>query len=278
MAAQLSCSALCKSFAPLKPSSLQSLKSMKNCQNVLRSSPSKRKAAEYEADNLEPIIDSPKRRKALVNKPIFKAPAPLAVGVRKSLEPLKTPLTAPADRSPLRKRAGFLNQGRSGGPFIRIESPTFTGSKSLIVDTALKGSATGYARRTSLRAAPELCRAAPKPTWFFDICPDTVEDLLANTSLTRPSTSILDISYEEAEDNRGKENVPPIDDLGRRGYRTPRQPQQGSKRIDRKVMEEDACDVDRSPLSELPVEDFYDERLDANSAFAIFDNFYEEAS
>lgn len=281
---------------------------MKNRQNAI-STPSKRKATEYEAEDLENVdptfFGSPKRGKALDYKPyksiltnarssaknkssISLASAPVVLRVRqivapcsprKITAPIKSPLSAPAGRSPPRTqsgRTGLLNQRRSGCAFTRIDPPTFAGSKSsLSIDAALKGTVTGYAQRTSGKAAPEPPLAAPKASWFFEIYQDTVEDLLANANLKCPSTSTLEGSDDDAEDTE-KENVPPMDDQSQTGSRTPGQSHQGSTRIDAKVKEEDACDVDRSPLGELSAEDFYDDGLDANSTCVFEDDVYEE--
>jgi len=41
-------------------------------------------------------------------------------------------------------------------------------------------------------------------------------------------------------------------------------------------MDPDACDVDRSPLGEMPAEDYYEEGCDGTEAFVVLDDVYEE--
>lgn len=232
----------------------------------------------------------------------------------------KTPLSAPAGRSPTKKRVGILNRRRSGGSpnaFTRVDPPAFGGGNPgargglpFTIDAALKGTIPGYARRNTttsiprpapttqsshssastssltadMSAIPELYQASPKPSWFFEIREDTIEE--ENTNLMYHSTCTLDISSDEEStsrihDLRGKENVPPMDDQSQTSFRPSPYHQQSAgtalkNRLSRKEKDIDACDVDRSPLGEMSAEDFYADGFDANSSFVFLDDVYEE--
>ena len=99
------------------------------------------------------------------------------------------------------------------------------------------------------------------------------------------STCTLDISSDEEsaarmKDERGKENVPPLDDISQtRTYITGEVMVAESSMSDlkararasrrRREIEDDACDIDRAPLSEMAAEDFYAEGCDGSSVFII---------
>jgi hypothetical protein len=157
-----------------------------------------------------------------------------------------TPLSAPAGRSPTRKRVGILNRRKTGTPvFGRVEPPRFGGTVEgglgFSIDAALSGTIPSYTPRqpTTASATPDTTQAAPhgineegkvvgmeaipllhqeqaKESWFFSIHEDTEEELATN--LMEHSTCILDISSDEESrvrerDFRGKENVAPLDDV-----------------------------------------------------------------
>lgn len=93
----------------------------------------------------------------------------------------------------------------------------------------------------------------------------------------------LDISSDEESSvqergDRGKENVPPMDDVSQTS--SPLTSPSGSgaqesvadmKRASRRrrEVEEGACDVDRAPLGQLNVEDFWAEGCDGESYFLV---------
>jgi len=93
------------------------------------------------------------------------------------------------------------------------------------------------------------------------------------------STCTLDISSDEESerrlrDERGKENVPPLDDISqtRSHVDTTEESMRDVKarlRARRREAEEGAIDVDRSPLGDLAAEDFYAEGCDGTSMFII---------
>jgi len=99
------------------------------------------------------------------------------------------PSSAPTvtGRSSKSKRIGILSRRRvSSSPFTRVDPPAFSN-------------------------VPTLEKSIPK-TWIFDIREDTEGEEASN--LMYHYTLILDIeSRAAAKDDRGKENVPPVDGL-----------------------------------------------------------------
>jgi len=92
------------------------------------------------------------------------------------------------------------------------------------------------------------------------------------------STCTLDISSDEEsaarlKDSRGKENVPPPDDVSQtRTFAGQAQSMTETKarmKNMRRRQEEDAIEVDRCPLGEMPAEDFYAEGCDAEAVFLV---------
>lgn len=101
------------------------------------------------------------------------------------------------------------------------------------------------------------------------------------------STCTLDLSSDEESmarlrDHRGKENVPPLDDISQTRTQlsepaaaaadaTPADLKARARVFSRRRREIDdgAIDVDRCPLGEMPAEDFYAEGCDGESVFLI---------
>ncbi|KAH8805841.1 hypothetical protein F5884DRAFT_678596 [Xylogone sp. PMI_703] len=227
-----------------------------------------------------------------------------------------SPLSAPAGRSPTRKRVGILNRRRTAGPgsspFTHIDPPRFGGAPGasaniglgFSIDAALSAS---YAATSTIQAHVPVSslpkhRELPvslhgpevKDSWFFDIHEDTPEELATN--LMEHSTCTLDISSDEEsaakmKDERGKENVPPMDDISQTRTMISALPaslssslpsstsndvvldsrprHRGSRRSSRKEIDDDAIEVDRAPLGEMLAEDFYPEGCDGSSVFVI---------
>ena len=81
------------------------------------------------------------------------------------------------------------------------------------------------------------------------------------------------------KDERGKENVPPLDDISQtrtaisgevEGVDSSMAELKASVRASRRRREiDDACDIDRAPLGEMNAEDFYAEGCDGESVFII---------
>jgi hypothetical protein len=129
-----------------------------------------------------------------------------------------------------------------------------------------------------------LHQAEAKDSWFFDIHEDTEEELATN--LMEHSTCTLDISSDEESrvrerDCRGKENVPPPDDISQTRTSMTTSPADAAElsmhdikariRASRKKREVDegAIDIDRAPLGDLAAEDFYAEGCDGESVFLV---------
>lgn len=117
-----------------------------------------------------------------------------------------------------------------------------------------------------------------KDSWFFDIHEDTAEELATN--LMEHGACTLDISSDEesaarARDERGKENVPPMDDVSQTRSLVNDTNEESMRdvkarmRARRREAEEGAIDVDRSPLGDLAAEDFYAEGCDGTSVFIV---------
>jgi len=84
----------------------------------------------------------------------------------------------------------------------------------------------------------------------------------------------LDISSDEENarqerSDRGKENVPPPDDVSQTSIQaTMAEPSMGSLK-QRLTGDIDACDIDRAPLGEMSAKDFYAEGCDHDSIILI---------
>ncbi|KAG4421718.1 hypothetical protein IFR04_005094 [Cadophora malorum] len=226
-----------------------------------------------------------------------------------------TPLSAPAGRSPTRKRIGILNRRKTGSPFTRVDPPRFSTSSTsssstsgFSIDAALSGTIPSYTARqpqpapapaaaTQALPIPALHQDAPKDSWFFEIHEDTEEELATN--LMEHGACTLDISSDEESaarerDARGKENVPPMDDVSqtRSGLATSSSSSgiaigvngeldaeaemrdikarlHRASRRQRAQVDENAIEVDRAPLGDLVAEDFYGEGVGAGEVVVV---------
>ena len=110
---------------------------------------------------------------------------------------------------------------------------------------------------------PTLEDARPKG-WVFDIYQDTEEDEMSN--MMQHSTCKLDISDDEsrraAKDDRGKENIPPLDGPMASSLVNGTVAAGPSRRSDRR---DEMIDESRSPMGELNAKDFYADGCDASS-------------
>ncbi|KAG9235169.1 hypothetical protein BJ875DRAFT_399589 [Amylocarpus encephaloides] len=327
-------------FAPLNSSRLQNLTSLKNRQNALSSPVKRKAVSfeEDDAENVDPVFLSPKRSKARdgsskdpsfvkpVNFFLTKAPASpddfsaiktapsTAPAARRPILAAKsqaprlntafaektTPLSAPAGRSPTRKRIGILNRRKTASPFTRVDPPKFAAPGAGLgfsIDAALSGTISSRKAaaatpnvplQDNAHLIPTLHQRVPRDSWFFEIHEDTADELATN--LMEHSTCTLDISSDEEtearlRDERGKENVPPLDDISQ--TRTLLTTTSSSldiaedtvtgikarirARRSRLVLDENAIEIDRSPLGDLAAEDFYAEGCDGSSVFLIVD-------
>ncbi|KAG4435050.1 hypothetical protein IFR05_009474 [Cadophora sp. M221] len=222
-----------------------------------------------------------------------------------------TPLSAPAGRSPTRKRIGILNRRKTGSPFTRVDPPRFSTSSAssssslglgFSIDAALSGTIPSYISRQAPAAPaptpvveaeaeareqtaelpiPVLHQDVARDSWFFDIHEDTEEELATN--LMEHGACTLDISSDEESaarerDARGKENVPPVDDVSQTrtvlgnatsstlGLGGELDAEASMREIKARLhrashrgggRDENAIEVDRAPLGDLAAEDFY---------------------
>ncbi|KAI9822645.1 MAG: hypothetical protein M1827_000364 [Pycnora praestabilis] len=200
-----------------------------------------------------------------------------------------TTVTPAAGRSPKSKRVGLLSRRRtSSSPFTRIDPPSRDPSTPLhdsslpfSIDAALSGTIPSYTARSKIQPlreiqVPTLDEAMPKG-WIFDIHEDTIEDEMAN--IMEHSTCTLDISDDEsrraAKDERGKENIPPLEQPSllittinnalNEATQAPSTMTVQTK--SRRNMQEDM--MERSPLGDLPAAEFYADGFDASSHVII---------
>lgn len=187
------------------------------------------------------------------------------------------PMSAPAGRSPTRgnKRIGILNRRRTG-TFTRIDPPTFSlSSTPFSLEAAIKGTVPSYAGKTkagsaksslSLSSSDDFYGSNVKSSWEFDIHEDTPEQEMTN--LLQHSTCRLDISSDEEcqrkasrdkAEGRGKENVPPADDVSQTSVRRATTMSEGGMEYEKP----------RTALGDLNVEDFYAEGCDPTSVFIV---------
>ncbi|KUI62420.1 hypothetical protein VP1G_09541 [Cytospora mali] len=192
------------------------------------------------------------------------------------------PKSAPAGRSPTRgnKRIGILSRRRTGA-FSRVDPPSFNlCGAPFSLDAAIKGTVPSYAARSSsslkatssssssISLADDLYDSATslKSSWFFDIHEDTPEQEMTN--LLQHSTCLLDISSDEEceqklrrekAEGRGKENIPPADDVSQTSVRRGTTMSEGGMEYEKP----------RVALGEMNVEEFYAEGCDPTSVIIV---------
>ncbi|KAG9246420.1 hypothetical protein BJ878DRAFT_533244 [Calycina marina] len=239
------------------------------------------------ANPLKPVT-SPLRRPILPAR----SPAP-RLNTTWTSTSKSSPLSAPAGRSPTRKRIGLLNRRRTNSPYTRVDPPKFPLSSSstsntsnslgFSIDAALSGTIPSYKPRTTAIAAAEtdlssiplLHTSAPRDGWFFEIHEDTEDELATN--LMEHSACTLDISSDEESalrerSDRGKENVPPVDDVSQTSTAIAMQLNGGTwvqSLKERFSREDDACDIDRAPLGEMAPKDFWAEGCNEESVVLV---------
>jgi hypothetical protein len=206
-----------------------------------------------------------------------------------------TTLSAPAGRSPTRKRVGILNRRRTASSFTRVDPPKFSvgpvADAPFSIAAALSGTIPSYGARQASTSKPSssipryILEPERKSGWFFDIHEDTPEETMTN--LMEHSTCTLDISSDEEtearrRDERGKENVPPLDDVSQTQARLPASSSTSYDGIAeakartrsmrrRKEIEEGAIEIDRSPLGDLEAEEFYAEGCTSSDVVLVAD-------
>jgi hypothetical protein len=223
---------------------------------------------------------------------------PLIPSIRKALSSPNTAKSTPITNSrgsPKNKRLHAISKRRaSSSPFRRVDPPSFAQSSPSLpfsIDAALSGSIHSYTPKApaSVVATPvsahqpisALEDSMPKG-WFFDIHEDTPEQEAAN--LMEHSASVLDISSDDdlstktANEDRGKENVPPPDWLASQHSRAQldvldageeTEIEEPVKRPRLRKLVQDAMDEDRKPLGDLAPQEFYGEGCDASSYVTV---------
>ena len=169
-----------------------------------------------------------------------------------------------AGRSPKSKRIGILSRRRvSSSPFTRVDPPSFSKDSArsgvpFSLDAALSGTVSSY--KPAQPAEVLTLEESIPESWMFDIHQDTPEKEAGN--LLNHYTCTLDISSDDesraaAKDDRGKENIPPVDGLVYASATV------ASSRADMMT------DEPRTPLGTLNAKDFYAEGCDASSYIII---------
>lgn len=114
---------------------------------------------------------------------------------------------------------------------------------------------------------PTLEDATPRG-WMFNIYQDTEYDEKSN--LMQHSACTLDISDDEsrraAKDDRGKENIPPLDEPVASSSTNGTVAATPSRRSDRR---DEMIDESRMPMGELNAKDFYADGCDASSYIIV---------
>ena len=199
------------------------------------------------------------QKRHLLSTPIGKSTLPTARHIESA--------PAAARRSPKSKRYGILSRRRTSIPYTRVDPPTSLSngaqdSLSFGIDAALNGTISSYkvesAKVQETRALDESIRTS----WMFDIHEDTLQEELGN--LIQHSTCTLDISDDEsrsaAKEDRGKENVPPMDSTAA-AITIPVSMPASRKNL--------MTDEPRTPLGDLEATEFYAEGCDVNSYIII---------
>lgn len=288
-------------FAPLDNPRLQHLASAKNRQNgMMAKSPLGKGPANssksvlskrafepspfdsFDSENVDPaLLNSPSKKSksdftftmstfTSMPPPAF-VPSRTTTPAKAKMSSPRTPLTAPAGRSPKRKVASLHKARRTSAPFTRIDPPLAKTTSSVLpfsLDAALSGT---LGKPCTIGAT--IQESMPK-NWFFDIYEDTPEEEAA--TLMEHSTLTLDLSSDDEsegkKDGRGKENMPPegydIHAASSSGTEVPRQIKK-TEIVRKKMVGEQMDDGFRSPLDDLETEPFIPEGLEKHSCEVV---------
>ncbi|TKX26825.1 hypothetical protein C1H76_0980 [Elsinoe australis] len=224
----------------------------------------------------------------------FSKPAPMNTSLlRKSLAPTtpranistpRTPNTAPAGRSPPRKKLD--PKRRISAPYTRIDPPSsHRKPKDAAVNIPFFSFEEALAGSLHKPAAPTIAAApsVPKPdvlpgmpkSWFFAIHEDTPDQEAEN--LMEHSTKVLDLSSDEegsgAKEDRGKENVAPADFVApvAAAVQGAERKGKGKKVVRRRkvVKVDEMDDGERKPLGEVEREDFFPEGVRGDEVVVV---------
>nr|POE65629.1 hypothetical protein CFP56_58735 [Quercus suber] len=245
---------------------------------------------DYDAENIDPALhDSPTKKTK--NGLFHFAPTPVKSMAPPPFTPARanfsssstnprTPLTAPAGRSPTKRgKAGISKTRRVSAPFSRIDPPFASRAASTLpfsLDAALSGTFSTPVKHPLPSAGATIQESMPK-SWYFDIFEDTPEEEAAN--LMEHSTLTLDLSSDDESpkkdlDGRGKENIAPA------GYATPSRAAVAGEIagvvapavveiIRKKTVGDEMDDGLRAPLSDLETEFFIPAGLDKENCVVL---------
>ncbi|KAF4555095.1 Hypothetical protein D9617_3g021650 [Elsinoe fawcettii] len=185
---------------------------------------------------------------------------------RANISSLRAPSTAPAGRSPPRRK--ISPKRRISAPYTRIDPPSHRKAKDagipfFSLEEALAGSLhkpIAAVSSSTPAPAPRLDSGMPK-AWFFAIHEDTPDQEAEN--LMEHSTKVLDLSSDDESvkrEDRGKENVAPVGTVVRREGRRRRRVKDVVVKVD---------EGERSPLSEVEREDFFPEGVKGDEVVVV---------
>jgi hypothetical protein len=194
-------------------------------------------------------------------------------GVTKSST--RTPLTAPAGRSPKSKRDRRRLSAHT--PITRIDPSTLSRASArtglpFSIDAALNASLKTPAPAPAAALLPKPASSIEESmpsSWFFAIHEDTAEEEAEN--LMEHSTLTLDLSSDDesvakANEDRGKENVAPADyDPVASSSSSPR----SSRRSLKSAADMETDEAARAPLGSLDTTEFIPEGLTKDSIVVI---------
>jgi len=109
------------------------------------------------------------------------------------------------------------------------------------------------------------------------------------TNLMEHGACTLDISSDEEteqrrRDERGKENVPPLDDISQTSLPSASYDSTSDIKVytksqrRRKEIEDGTIDIDRNPLGDLEAQDFYAEGCTSSDVVLVADEIHPEAA
>ena len=132
------------------------------------------------------------------------------------------------------------------------------------IDAALSGTVSSYKAKPEPQIGVSTLEDSMPKGWMFEIHEDTIEEELGN--LMEHSTCTLDISDDEsrqaAKDDRGKENIPPLDYPASLSHPIATTVRAASRK-------DLMTDEPRSPLGDLDAREYYAEGCDSSSYYII---------
>jgi hypothetical protein len=177
----------------------------------------------------------------------------------------RTPLSAPAGRSPKSKRSTIRGLSAHTTPTRRDAATLSRTALPFSIDAALNASLTKSAPAVASVPKPASSIQESMPSsWFFAIHEDTAEEEAEN--LMEHSTLTLDLSSDDdsstkANEDRGKENVAPTDYL--------LSPTRRARRSIKSAVDMDTDHAVRAPLAFLDTAEFIPAGLTKDSTVIL---------